>query len=192
MVKVGFICEGATESILIESQAFQNHLIKLNIECILPPIDVKGKDNLLPHRINEHRESLNQYRPDFIIILTDLDENKCFTLTKERIKPLDKEVVVISVKQIESWFLSDSDLMSKLCKKNIFYNYPEKENIPIETINQLVKDSTGRGVGINSKVKFAKTAIRNGFSIENAAKHQNCDSAKYFIKKLKSLSENVI
>jgi hypothetical protein len=189
MVKIGFICEGATESILIESETFQKQLSKLNLDCILPPIDVKGKDNLLPHRIEEHRESLNQFKPNFIIILTDLDENKCFTLTKDRIKPLETEIVIISVKQIESWFLADSILMSKLCKKNISYNYPENENVPINTINQLVKDSTGRGIGIHSKTKFAKTAIRNGFSIENAAKHPNCDSAKYFIQKLKSLSD---
>jgi hypothetical protein len=188
MVKVGFICEGTTEKIFIESESFQNLLTKLSIECIFPIIDANGKDNLLPHRIAEHRENLGRFNPDFIVILTDLDLNKCFTFTKERIKPLKNEIVIVSAKQIEAWFLADSNLMSSFCKKSFFFKNPENEVYPIKTINQIVFEHTGYGIGINSKIKFAKKALRNGFSIENAAMHPNCESAKYFIKKLKSLS----
>ena len=46
MVKVGFICEGATEKIIVESVNFKNFLKENNLEFIRA-IDANGNGNLL-------------------------------------------------------------------------------------------------------------------------------------------------
>jgi hypothetical protein len=190
VVKVGFICEGDVEKLLIESEKFQFLLKKLNILCIHPVINATGKDNLLPHRMIEHRESLKNKGAEIVIILTDLDDNASFTLTKDRIKPLETEIVVISVKQIESWFLADSETMGIFCKQKIFFEFPENEIIPYEKIRKELEKFTGRGYGRNAKLRFANSFIRSGFTIENAAKHPNCPSAAYFLNKLTNIKNN--
>lgn len=190
MVKVGFICEGDVEKILIESVNFQSFLKRLNIECVKPVINATGKDNLLPHRIAEHRQNLTNKGAEKIIIITDLDDNVCLTLIKDRIRPNENEIVIISVKQVEAWFLADSVTMSNFCGQDFFFEFPESENIPYETIRKELFRITGRGYGRSAKLRFADKFIQsNGFSIENAAKHPNCPSAKYFIKKLESLNQ---
>jgi hypothetical protein len=50
MVKVGFIVEGQTESILLQSPAFNDILRQHNIELI-NVINAEGSGNLLPHSI---------------------------------------------------------------------------------------------------------------------------------------------
>lgn len=191
MVKVGFICEGDVEKFLVESDMFQLLLQKLGILCVHPVINATGKDNLLPHRILEHRENLKRNGAEIIIILTDLDDNTCFTLTKERIKPLENELVIISVKQIESWFLADSEAMSAFCKQKFFFEFPENESIPYQTIREELLRITGRGYGRNAKFRFANIFMDAGFSIENAAKHPNCPSAKYFLNKLETINNSI-
>ena len=47
MVKVGFICEGYTELILLQSDPFRQLLVSLNIER-LNVINAEGSGNLLP------------------------------------------------------------------------------------------------------------------------------------------------
>jgi predicted regulator of Ras-like GTPase activity (Roadblock/LC7/MglB family) len=47
MVKVGFICEGETEKLIIESEAFKILLLKAGLQLILA-IDAEGNGNLLP------------------------------------------------------------------------------------------------------------------------------------------------
>ena len=43
----------------------------------------------------------------------------------------------------------------------------------------------GRGSG--DKVRLAKKVSKQGFDVEKAAKHPNCQSAKYFIEKIDNL-----
>jgi hypothetical protein len=63
--------------------------------------------------------------------------------------------------------------------------HPENLFNPDEKLKE-VSMSIREGKGIGDKLLFAKSLIRNGFSIQNAA--QNSPSAKYFIEKLKNLS----
>lgn len=42
--------------------------------------------------------------------------------------------------------------------------------------------------GIGDKKILARFMVKNNFSFERAASHSNCTSAKYFIDKLKTLS----
>ena len=191
MMKVGFICEGDTEKELLTAASFTNYLTTLNIECV-NVINASGADNLLPHNIQSYYSILEQQGVEKIIILTDLDNNVCITVTKQRIGAKTGDIIIIAVRQIESWFLADTETLRKVLNNpDYFTEFPEEENLPFEKINQLAVQFTNRGFGIKKmrgpKKKLARKMIENGFSFQNAAAHPNCPSAAYFINKLSSL-----
>jgi hypothetical protein len=96
--------------------------------------------------------------------------------------------VCVAVRAIEAWFLSDTAAMQSFLHTSEFYEeFPEQENNPFERIKHWSQMFRGRGV--QDKKILARNMVHNSnFSIENAAAHPNCHSAKYFIEKLKSLS----
>jgi hypothetical protein len=183
MVKVGFICEGETEKIIVDSVDFKNILAANNLELV-NAIDATGNGNLLPKNIIPFIESLKDNGAEKIFILTDLDEDACITKTKARINAPETVVVIISVKQIEAWFLADSITLSKIFTKEFQFDYPENEISPREKLREIFMNEIGRGFG-DGKPRFAKWIIKEGFSLLNAATHSNCNSAKYFLNKLK-------
>jgi hypothetical protein len=183
MVKVGFICEGETEKIIVDSVDFKNILASNNLQLV-KAIDVTGSGNLLPKYISPFIESLKDDGAEKIFILTDLDEDVCITKTKERIHAPETVVIIIAVKQIEAWFLADSVTLSKVFGKEYQFDLPENENDPREKLRDIFVAETERGIG-DSKPKFAKRFLNEGFSILNAAAHPNCNSAKYLLSKLR-------
>ena len=186
MVKVGFICEGETEKIIIKSDNFKQLLFQNN--CVfIKAIDATGNGNLLPKNILPFIEILKDEGVEKIFIISDLDNDQCITNTKLRISAPDSTIVIIAVKQIEAWFLSDSFLLSKIFGEPFEYPFPENEIKPRETLKLLFLQKTKRGIG-DSKPKFAYSMVNNGFSLLNAAKHKDASSAKYFIHKLQSLN----
>jgi hypothetical protein len=187
VVKVGFICEGESEKIIVESSAFQDLLKRLQIECILPVIDAKGNGNLLPKNIQIHLNTLKTAGAEKFMILTDLDKDTCITLTKDRITHIEDAVIIVAVKQLEAWYLADNKTMSTMLKKNHEESDPEISDNPIKTLSQLCNDNIGRGLG-NDKPFIAKKILKAGFTIENAAQHPKCYSAQYFLNKLREIS----
>lgn len=189
MVRLGFIAEGATEKIILESQDFKNLLNELKVNFIPEIIDAEGNGNLLPQNIEKHSQILLDKGATKIIVLTDLDEDACITQTKARIQPLENHIVIVSVKQIEAWFLADTEAMRKLFSDDTFEEqYPESHLMPYDEINQIKLRKVGRGIG-NSKIKLAYNLINQfDFSIKRAAEHPNCNSAKYFLEKIKSFT----
>ena len=193
MVKVGFICEGATERIILSSASFGSYLNSLGIQFVDEIIDAEGCGNLLPHNIDAYILRLEKKGANKIIVIRDLDSYPCFTSIKEHLKAREQDVVIIAVKTIESWLLANTNVMKVLFNKPDFYfDYPEKENEPFETINQLLVEFTGRGIGKkkSGKQKLADKVLALGFSVQDSASHPNCPSAKYFIDKLIQLSSN--
>lgn len=192
MVKVGFICEGATEQILLQSDAFRQLLASLNIES-LPVIDAGGAGNLLPHNIDGYVTRLEKEGAQAIVILTDLDDEICITKTKERIAARSQDIVIIAVKKIEAWFLACGPAMSKLLGVPSFnFANPEEDKQPFETINQLLTKHTGRGVGKKAagKIKLISKLLDNGLDLSHTTAHKNCPSAAYFLKKLAIIGES--
>lgn len=182
MVKIGFICEGETEKIIVDSESFREVLLENNLK-LLNAIDATGNGNLLPQNIQPFIEILKDEGAELIFILTDLDTDKCITKTKERINAPDGIVVIISVQQIEAWFLADSITLSSIFKSHYVFDNPEKEIYPREKLKEIFIEKTGRGI-MDSKPRFAKWIIKQGFSVSNAAQHVECNSAKYFINAL--------
>lgn len=190
VVNIGFICEGFTEALILESEIFNSLLQDLNIKNV-GLINVKGNGNLLPHRILQHQDFLFEEGASKIFILTDLDKDECITKTKLRITESPNQIIVIAVKQIESWFLADNPTMSKIFKDDYSFEFPENEEIPFETIRKTYFYKFNRGlVGKDEKLRLARKMLNSGFSIQNAANHPNCPSAKYFLTKLQSILNN--
>jgi len=182
MTKVGFICEGRTEKMIVESPDFQQFLKSAGIDCIPDIIDAGGNGNLLPKNLPAFTNRLIAKGAEKIVILTDLDSNVCITFTKQRINAPNDHIVIVAVKQVESWFLADSECMSALCKTKVHFSEPEVPEYPFEEIRKLLLKHTGRGA--SDKLLLAAACLRNNFSVTKAAQHPNCNSAKYFIDKL--------
>ena len=190
MVKIGFIVEGDVEKIILNSERFQTFTKDNNLE-ITGIINAGGKGNITTFNqknVNSKVDVLKDRLTQYIIFVTDLEDDLCITFTKDSIYKYDdtKQIELISVKAIESWFLADSKTLSKIFKSNFYFSNPEAtDGKPFDQIKKEFIDRTGRGV---SKKILAKKMIRNGFSIQSAAKHSECKSAKYFIEKLVKLS----
>lgn len=187
MVKIGFIVEGETESLILFSNNFKTILKDLNLFSV-GVINAGGNKNLLPHNIAIHQTNLIELGASLIVILTDLDDDQCITKTKERITERENQIIIVAVKQIEAWFLADSILLTELFGQNFQFELPEIELIPFETLRKLMIKHRGRG--LPKKVPMALKMLNAGFSIQNAANHPNCPSAKYFLKQLQSIANN--
>jgi len=69
-----------------------------------------------------------------------------------------------------------------------FGKNPENITKPFDMLKDELKKHGNKT--LNTKTLLTKKYIGNGFSLEEAAKHSYCKSAKYFIQKLKEISEN--
>ncbi|MCX8489818.1 MAG: hypothetical protein ORN54_01990 [Cyclobacteriaceae bacterium] len=188
MVKLGFIGEGAVEKIILESAIFQQYLSSLEIDFVKEVVDATGNGNLLPKNIERYTQILKDKGATNIIILTDLDKDQCVTLTKNRIDPSSDYVVVVTIKEVEAWFLADNQAMKDLLSDQDFMiENPEIIENPFQEIRRLRVVKIGRG--IPTKVILAnQMTSRYGFSVIRAAEHPNCDSAKYLLKSLQKLA----
>lgn len=189
MVKIGFIVEGQTELILIQSTAFKNFLSHNNIELV-NVINADGSGNLLPHNIEGYIQILEKSGAEKIFILTDLDRDICITKTKERISARPQDIVIIAVKTIEAWFLACTPVMQLLLDDMTFsFPEPEKEDVPFQTINDLLIHYTGRGIGrAAGKIKLVTRLLKLGLDLSLSASHANCPSAKYFMQKISEVA----
>lgn len=187
MVKIGFIVEGDTEKILLESNEFRNLLNELRLEYVSDVINASGNGNLLPHNISKHSQILRDKGATHIFILTDLDKDKCVTETKNRINPETGHFCIVSKKQIEAWFLADTVALRNFIAFNLEeFERPEDVENPFEEIKRLRMNMQNRG--FSNKRYLANSIISSSFSIKRAANHPNCSSARYFIEKLTQLS----
>lgn len=183
MVKVGFIVEGDSEKIVIESEKFKNFLQKNGFKLTEPVIDAKGVGNLLPDNIEPYIDRLEKAGVKKLYILTDSDGNDIEEV-KNRVKHEKITTCFIAVKALEAWFLADTQAMRMFLQDNDFEEeYPEKTQVmPWDRIKEIAK-ATKDARGPGSKVTFAKNMTKHwDFSIENAAKHPNCPSAKEVIE----------
>lgn len=190
MVKIGFIVEGDSEKLILESQAFKDFLSANQIDYVPEIVNAEGGGNLLPHNLKKYTQSLADKGANRFVILTDLETDPCVTETKNRISaPTATHSVIVSRKAIEAWYLADDDLMSKFFKKKYSCEFPEKtQSMPFDHLRAEFISHTGRGLS-SSKPVVARRMINEGFTVENAAKHENCPSAQYFLNKIKEIAK---
>ena len=186
MVRIGFICEGDTEVKLVKSTEFQQWLRQIGLSCVLPIQDAEGNGNLLPHNIDTQRNTLFNAGAEAIIVLTDLDEESSVDVVQKRIGTYTQQHLIVSVRQLEAWFLADTQTIGTLLGEPFTFDQPEAEAEPFETIRQLFIAKTGRGVG--TKPILIRRMLKYGFSIQRAAAHPNCPSAQSFLDTLTTLA----
>lgn len=178
-LKIGFICEGESDEIILQSPQFISFLEKINLELVyIQPIG--GKKQMEDGRIEPYYRKVLDYGAEKVIVLKDGDKD-CRD-SKQKVGEFDNMIVSIAVREVENWYLADFTLLSKLNSSFELSEPPETISKPENFINN-VRSKTFKG----SKPALAKSVVRSGFSIENAAK--NSESAKYFIKKLESLNQ---
>ncbi len=193
MVKVGFICEGETERIVISSPLVKEWLASIKIDRIDTVIDAEGNGNLLPHNLQKHTNTLLKLGANRIVILTDRERHPCITEVKNRISAPADHIIIVAVQQFESWFLADTIAMKGLLKEGQYIcDSPESYEVPFDEILTQLKARDLRGPGrISGKVTLAKWMLDyHNFSIARAAEHPNCPSAAYFIQKLNTIAQS--
>jgi Domain of unknown function (DUF4276) len=183
MVKVGFIVEGDSEKVLIESTGFRKWAGEQGLEICSPVINAKGGGNLLPHHLKTMLAQFARSQPDHIVILTDLEDAVDVEAVKTRITKDHTNLIFVAVKALEAWFLADTDAMRRWLKAPEFFEpTPEQTpGMPWDRLKEVANAHGSRGPGSN-KVIFAKkmcgVALR--YEIERASAHPNCPSAKAF------------
>ena len=190
MVKVGFIVEGGTEKILIESPRFSAWLKTINIELVRPVVDAEGGGNLLPKNIAPMINTLNSVGVDHIIILTDLEDEESVAVVKQRIGTEYTSFVFVAVKAIEAWYLADTNAMRKWLKSDSFVESSPEQTIakPWQRLKEIAQTEDRPGPG-SSKVAFAKKMVKHfGFDVSQSAIHPECPSAKLLIDGLQELT----
>ncbi len=183
MVRIGFIYDGETERVILNSKMFKDFLGKYNFELAGMRKYVGGKIARDTNMLIERNKA------EKVIIIKDLeqlaDEEALLKELKKKEDLPDSNILVVVVKRmIEAWFLADNETVGKILRKNVKpFNNPENEINPHKTLqNKLGKQYQDLG-----KPAIAKLFIRHGFTIENAAKHNQCHSAKEFIKTIENL-----
>ncbi len=186
MVKLGFIVEGDNEKAILNSALFEGLMTRLGLDYVKEVFNAKGGGNLLPQNIGVQIDALIQLGATSIFILTDQEEAPCITEVKNRVSAGQNIMVVVAVKAIEAWFLADNTAISKFMGAKFQCEHPESYPNPFLFIKQEKIRLTGRGV--DKKRLLCSRILASGFSLEAAATHPNCPSAKYFLDKLKSLT----
>ncbi len=192
MKRIGFLCEGASEIVLIRSRMFQEILNELGLTSV-GAFDIGGRDNLVNENqiVNKKINILTNLGAERIFVLSDLEFDPCISSYKKKIYNYSNLIIhIVSVRAIESWLLSDSTTLSNLLKKRYYFEYPESTpGLPLNELQKIFIKETGRGLGIGyRKPKIMKKFIHNGFSLKEASNHPNCSSVKYFLNRLKKLS----
>ena len=189
-MKVGFIVDGRSDKIVVESDGFAAWLRGRGMRRGDPVVAAGGQVGSA--RIGRLATLLRKQIGDVdrIVQLTDLDPNEavpCISARRAFAHSQEVDLVVVAKKAMESWFLADSLAMRNWSgDADFFEEYPEETpGMPWDRLKE-VGTSGGRGPG--SKVGFAKKIVRtHGFSIASAAKHPNCPSAKYFVHRVGAL-----
>lgn len=197
MVKVGFICEGDTETIVFNSTEFDDFLRSIGIEKVGRAIKSGrddrqgGKDNMKPDSeiALANITALKEQGASFIVFIRDLEDLPCITSAKEEVITIEKSYKLITVRAFESLFLADSKTLSALLGEEYEYPFPEKAVNPYEELRRIFVEKRGenKGIGTNKK-KIAGLFVKHGFSLQRAAQHPNCPSAAYFLNKLSVLN----
>ena len=188
MVRVGFIVEGGCERIVLNSSGFSNFLSSNHLQLIGEVIDMNGKGNLSASskRMQSQVKLLRNEGAEWIIVLRDMDNAVSFGSVKSEVFQAPEIIVCLAVQELEAWFIADYVTLSVFIGNSSHHREPETILKPAVFINEHRRLHTGRG--IKDKKGFATAMVNNGFTIERAAEHPNCPSARYFLDKLQTLA----
>ncbi len=189
VVRVGFIVEGKTEAMVINSNAFKQWLAQQGLELCRPALDAKGGGNLLPQNLGDLVNVINAHAPQYIVILTDLEDAVSTEVVRQRIGTEYTHLVFVAVKAIEAWFLADTTALNSWLKtQGVVEEAPEQTpDMPWEQLKAIAAAQQARGPG--TKASFTKQYIKyHGFDVARAAQHPNCPSVVEFCRGVSALA----
>lgn len=194
MVTVGFVVEGASESVLVRSDIFRRWIMQHgNMKIVDPVVDARGNGGQCKRNIKAHVEILrNQASACRVVVLADLDPEDCAPCIRQRKEIIGSDgidLVVIARQAIESWFLADTDAMRRWLNDPTFYE--ANPEMPSKTswdrLKEISRERGQRGPG-KSRLIFARKMIGSyEFDVTRAAQHPGCPSAGYFINRMRQL-----
>jgi len=186
MVNVGFIVEGWTDKIVVESTNFREWLESVDLCLVKPVVVSEGIDAMKSSTLSTLLRKQSDH-VDRIVLLVDLDPDHritCITERKTLIGSCGVDLVVVARTAIESWFLADTEAMRCWTGNAEFYETcPEATPTPWKRLKEVGNRGPGR-----AKPAFVRRFTRqHGFAIDRAAKHPCCPSAQYFVERVTAL-----
>ncbi|MDI3543049.1 MAG: hypothetical protein PWP57_652 [Candidatus Atribacteria bacterium] len=160
-----------------DDERFFEKIVEPELRKIYNSVGIIHYATLKKKKIENFLKSIKAMGAEYIFV-TDIDESPCVTAKKQKLLSIftniDKERVIVVIKEIESWYLSGLD-DTKSKRLGIHLNVINNtNNITKEQFNQLIPGK------FDSRVDFMLEILKN-FSIE-IAKQKN-KSFKYFIEK---------
>ena len=126
-------------------------------------------------KVDNFIRSIKAMRADYIY-LTDINDSPCVTAKKEETQNkypnIDKDKIIVVIKEIESWYLAGLD--NKACKQLKIKNFTNTDNVTKEKFNALIPKK------FTSRIDFMSEILKN-FSIEIAKQKNN--SFQYFVER---------
>ncbi len=126
-------------------------------------------------QVNNFLKSIKAMDADYVFV-SDINAEPCMTAKKNSLlneyKQVDKESIIIVVKEIESWYLAG--LNDKKARTLGLKSFNTTDHITKEMFNDLIPKK------FDSKIDFM-IEVLNGFSL-NVSKRKN-KSLEYFIEK---------
>lgn len=176
--RVGFIVEGGSEKVIVESAQFRDFLDINGYELVTPVIDAKGGSNLLPNNIEAFINRFEREKVDAIYVLTDLENEPDIHIVRERVTHTNITFAFIAVKALEAWYLADTSAMNNWLGMQTFHEQQPEQTAgkPWDRLREVAAENGKRGPG--QKIAFAKRMTKHwNFSVKNAALHHACPSA---------------
>ena len=195
-MRVGFVVEGDSEKVFVESRTFRQWLKEQGMNLV-DPVAVAGGQGKMEWRSDRGGIGLVALLKrqvgnlDRVVVLADLDPSlavPCITARKNRIDSQAADLVVVARKALESWFLADTETMRRWTRDDSYFEkHPEyTDGMPWDRIKEVGRVRRGR-----SKVRFARRLIdEHGFDVVRAAEHPGCPTARYFVERVSALGKD--
>ena len=157
-----------------DDERFFNKILSSKFQKKYSAVKIVKYATMKKEKVDGFIKSIKSMGADYIY-LRDINNSPCVTAKKEEIrnkyKNIDKDRVVIVVKEIESWYLAG--LNNEVCKQLKIKNFANTDNVSKEKFNALIPKKF-------SRIDFMSEILKN-FSIE-IAKQKN-KSFRYFVEK---------
>lgn len=158
-----------------DDQRFFKQIIEPKLRDKYDRIETICYRELKKEKLESFLKSIKAMGADYIYV-TDIDQVPCVTAKKDgtqhRLRNIDKEKIIVVIKEIESWYLAG--LGNAQAEKFKISAFTETDDITKEQFKNLIPKT------FNSRIDFLLEILKS-FSIE-AAKQKN-KSFKYLVEK---------
>ena len=158
-----------------DDERFFNRILSPKLQEKYDTVKIIRYATMKKEKVDNFIRSIKAMGAEYIYV-TDIDNSPCVTAKKEETQKkhpnIDKDKIIVVIKEIESWYLAGLD--NKACKQLKIKNFANTDNVTKEKFNSLIPKK------FTSRIDFMSEILKN-FSIE-IAKQKNT-SFQYFVEK---------